>query len=148
MFADVVSNLASKIPVAVGHSLASSSALHELLDLVDDAITFKPVDFGPIQYNVERTITRRFSTILGDKISLEVEQEALKKILGGIWLGHTSLEAWADKVLVPSIQQLKASLPLSMEETLAARLEVDSKSENRTHGDWLPSRVTVMVDGQ
>ncbi|GAB4838193.1 hypothetical protein Ancab_027722 [Ancistrocladus abbreviatus] len=130
------------------HSPATSSVSRELLSWVDEAITFNPVDSGTIQHNIERTITTKFSTVFGDRISLKIEQEALQKILGGIWLGHTSLEAWVEKVLPPSFQQLKARLASSVEETWAARLEVDSKSEIRSFGDWLPSRITVTVDEQ
>ncbi|GMH16624.1 hypothetical protein Nepgr_018465 [Nepenthes gracilis] len=119
---------------------------HELLDSVDNAIIFKPVDFAPILCDIERTITAKFSSIVGKKLDLKIQQEALEKILGGLWLGQTSTEAWVEKVLAASIQRVKTRL--TVEETLAARLELDTIFENRSYGDWLPSRITVVVDGQ
>ncbi|GMH23275.1 hypothetical protein Nepgr_025118 [Nepenthes gracilis] len=126
-----------------------SSASHELLDSVDDAIIFKPVDFAVIWCHIEREIMTKFSTIIGNKLDLKVEEAALQKILGGLWHGQTGLEAWLEKVLVPAIEQLKTSLPASMDETWTACLELDGESENRSHGDWLPNRITIdTVDWQ
>ncbi|GAB2267469.1 hypothetical protein Dimus_002452 [Dionaea muscipula] len=139
-----------------------SAAWHELFESwADDAmiIFFKPVDFGPIRCNIESTITTRFSTITGNKLQLEVDEDALEKIMAGIWLGQIGLDAWVDKVLVPTIQKVKASLPTcacacAEEEeeetkTLAARLELDrncDSTQSRSRGDWLPSRITVAID--
>ncbi|GMH03976.1 hypothetical protein Nepgr_005815 [Nepenthes gracilis] len=127
---------------------AENKQSHELLDSVDDAIFFNPVDFAPIQRDIERAITAKFSAIVGDKHTLKVQQEALEKILGGVWLGQIGVEAWVEKALVPSIQQLKTSLPTTMDGTVTARLEIDSQIEIRSYGDWLPSRIKVVVDWQ
>ncbi|GAB2218250.1 hypothetical protein Drorol1_Dr00001469 [Drosera rotundifolia] len=131
-----------------GHEHKRLTISHDLLESVDDTIVFKPVDFTPIRSNIQSQITSKFSTIVGNKVPLKVEQEALEKILGGIWLGEVGLEAWLVKVFVPSIQRLKVNLPSSSDQTLVARLELDSNSESRSHGDWLPSRITVVFDGQ
>ncbi|GAB2246909.1 hypothetical protein Droror1_Dr00006791 [Drosera rotundifolia] len=135
--------------VEVGHEHRQfpPSAIQELLGSVDDAIFFKPVDFAPIVCNIENTITAKFSNMIGDKLQLKVDREALEKILGGIWLGQAGLETWLDKVLIPSIQQLEAALPSTCtEQILVARLELDSDSENRSLEDWLPSKINVVVD--
>ncbi|KAL9272992.1 SUPPRESSOR OF MAX2 1-like protein [Drosera capensis] len=135
--------------VEIGHEHRQSppSAIQELLGSVDDAIFFKTVDFAPIVCNIENTITAKFSNMIGDKLQLKVDPEALEKILGGIWLGQAGLGTWLDKVLTPSIQQLKAALPSTCtDQTLVARLELDSYSENRSLEDWLPSKINVVVD--
>ncbi|XVF88051.1 hypothetical protein PTKIN_Ptkin19aG0018200 [Pterospermum kingtungense] len=127
-------------------SNSTSSVSQELLNLVDDAIVFKSIDFGPIRRDIANSITKKFSGIIGDKVTLEILDEALEKITSGVWIGLTGLEEWTDKALVPSLQQLKTRLPTG-DESLVIRLELDGESCNRSHGDWLPSSVKVDVDG-
>ncbi|XVE63420.1 hypothetical protein DITRI_Ditri07aG0019300 [Diplodiscus trichospermus] len=127
-------------------SNTKSSVSRELLNSVDDAIVFKPVDFGPIRRDIANSITKRFSSIIGDRVTIEILDEALEKITSGVWIGRTGLEEWTEKALVPSLQQLKTRLPTS-DESLVVRLELDDESGNRSHGDWLPCSVKVMVDG-
>ncbi|XP_061989680.1 protein SUPPRESSOR OF MAX2 1 [Rosa rugosa] len=124
-----------------------SSVLTELLDSVDDAIVFKPVDFNPIRNNITNSITRRFSMIIGDGVSFELQEDTVEKILSGIWLGKTGLEEWTEKVLVPSLQQLKSRLGVTLDESMVVRLEDDGDSGCRRHGDWLPSSINVVADG-
>ncbi|KAI8565787.1 hypothetical protein RHMOL_Rhmol03G0288800 [Rhododendron molle] len=123
-----------------------NSLPHEMISLIDNAIVFKPVELGLFQCEVKRRIAEKFSAVLDDRLSLELEEEALEKILVGVWLGRTGLEEWAEKVLVPSFQQLKASLPFTAAQ-MVVWLESDSNSGSRSTGDWLPSTVTVKVDG-
>ncbi|XP_057968754.1 protein SUPPRESSOR OF MAX2 1 isoform X2 [Malania oleifera] len=130
-------------------SLGTSSASRELLNSVDDAIVFKPVDFGLIQGDIFSSISSKFSTIMGDSLAIEVQDVVLEKILGGAWLGRTGLDEWAEKVLVPSFQQLKAHLPSSnaTDDAMVVRLEPDHESDSRSCGDWLPNKIKVVVDG-
>ncbi|KAA8522789.1 hypothetical protein F0562_009212 [Nyssa sinensis] len=127
-----------------------TSVPHELANSLDDTIVFKPVEIEPIRLEFENTIKKKFTMAVGDKLSVEVEEEALEKILAGVWLGRTDLEEWTEKVLVPSFHQLKARLPstvlASSDETFVVRLEPDSNSDSRSRGDWLPSKIRVMVD--
>ncbi|XVE98692.1 hypothetical protein REPUB_Repub03eG0129800 [Reevesia pubescens] len=127
-------------------SNSTSSLSSELLNSVDDAIVFKPVDFGPIRRDIANSITKMFSSIIGDRVTIEIPDEALEKITSGVWMGRTGLEEWTEKALVPSLQLLKTRLPTS-DESLLVRLELDSEICNRSHGDWLPSSVKVVVDG-
>lgn len=133
-----------------GSPTTSSAAPNELLKSVDVAILFKVVDFKLIRQNTERSILAKFSSIIGDVLSVKIEGEALEKILSGIWLGQTTLEAWIEKALVPSISQLKTRLSsLSSrpsEGKMVARLELDQELESRNHGDWLPGRISVVAD--
>lgn len=127
------------------HNLRSPSITHDLLDAVDDAIVFKPVDFGLIRRSFSATITKRFSTIIGSGLSLEVQEEALGKITGGVWLGQTNIEEWIEKVLVPSFHQLKSSLDSSRngEESVVVRLEEDGDSDGQSSEHRLPSSVRL-----
>ncbi|XP_048326299.2 protein SUPPRESSOR OF MAX2 1 isoform X2 [Ziziphus jujuba] len=128
-------------------SFASLSVSRELLDNVDDAIVFKPVEVQPIRSTITNSITKRFSSIIGDGMPLEVEENAVEKILGGIWLGRTGLEEWTDKVLVPSFQRLKSSLTVSPPDksSMVVRLELDGDLDGRRCGDWLPGNIKVVV---
>ena len=78
-------------------------------------------------------ILEKLSVILDVKRSIEFEDEALEKILGGLWLGRTGLEEWVEKVLVPSFRQLKEQLPF--DETVIVRLESDGDSGSRSTGE-------------
>ncbi|XP_059636987.1 protein SUPPRESSOR OF MAX2 1-like [Cornus florida] len=128
-----------------------TSLPHDLVDSLDDAILFKPVSSGPIRREIENAITKKFHSVVDiDKLSIQVENEALEKILGGIWIGQTGLGEWAEKVLLPSFHQLKAHLPstsiASSDEAMVVRLELDNVSDSPSNGDWLPSKITVMVE--
>lgn len=129
-------------------SPTTSSVPRELLDAVDETVFFKPGSFGPIRSNISTSITKKFSTIIGDGISIEVQEEALKKITCGVWFGQTGLEEWLEKVLAPSFHQLKACLPGTVrDEAMVVRLEHNGNSDSRSSGDWLPSSVKVVADG-
>ncbi|WOH01173.1 hypothetical protein DCAR_0520554 [Daucus carota subsp. sativus] len=122
-----------------------TSVPHELVNSADAAITFKPANFDHIQREVEKTITKTFSNIL-DETSFEVQEDALQKILGGLWFGRTSLQDWAERVLLPAFHLLKSRY--SSNEPMAVRLEADEMCSGRgCDEDWLPSRISVMLNG-
>lgn len=124
-----------------------TSVPHELVSSSDGAIVFKPVHFGLVRREIEKTIMQAFSSVVDDKLSIEVEESSIERILAGLWFGRSSLEDWADNVLIPSFQQLKARLQDSSDENLVARLESDRDCDQVIEGDRLPSRITVSVDG-
>ncbi|CAK9139080.1 unnamed protein product [Ilex paraguariensis] len=136
---------------------AIASVPRELANSVDGTVVFSPVDFGSISCEIKKTITKSFLAVINDKLSIEVEDNSVEKILGGVWHGQTSLTKWAEKVLVPSFHQLKALLPgsvlASSDESMVIRLEVDADADadadwdSRSNGDWLPSKIRVVVDG-
>ncbi|XP_065848926.1 protein SUPPRESSOR OF MAX2 1 [Euphorbia lathyris] len=127
----------------------TSSVPRELLNLVDDDIVFKHVDLSCIESVISSFIAKRFYTIMSEEeITLEIQDDALEKIAGGLWLSRTSLEEFTEEVLVPSIRQLKIHLPTRRDETVVVRLEPDSDpGPSRSHGDWLPGSVRMVVDG-
>ncbi|XP_010278065.1 PREDICTED: protein SUPPRESSOR OF MAX2 1-like [Nelumbo nucifera] len=129
-------------------SMASLS--RELLNFVDEAIVFKPVDFSPIRSKIAGTITSKFKAIVGHGQSIVVDNETLNKIVGGVWFGRTEFEDWTEKVLVPSFHQLKTSLSsptVAGNDGFSIKLTSTTDSERRTAGDWLPSKITVTMDG-
>lgn len=123
-----------------------TSVPHELVSSADAAITFRPANFENIQREIEKTITKTFLNILDDTLSLEIQEDVLQKILGGLWFGQTSLQDWAERVLVPTFRQLKSSCTL--DRSMAYRLEIDEPgSGGKSDKDWLPTSVSVMVNG-
>ncbi|KAF7838077.1 protein SUPPRESSOR OF MAX2 1 [Senna tora] len=142
------------------HNIQYSSSLspttqpisRELLDGVDDAIVFNPVDFGTIGGNFTDSVTKIFSKVIGSGTSIEVQKEALEKIAGGVWLGETGMEEWIEKALVPSLHELKRSFSTRSggDESLVVRLEDDDRdicddSIRRSCGDLLPRCVRVVT---
>ncbi|KAL3586350.1 hypothetical protein D5086_013217 [Populus alba] len=126
---------------------ATSSISKELLNSVDDHIVFKPADFSSIRRDISSSITKKFSTIFNDQVPIEIQDEALEKITGGLWLSQTGLDEWTDNVLVPSLRQLKLRLPTRANEPMIVQLEPDTDSDSRSRVDWLPSSIRVVVDG-
>lgn len=132
-------------------SSAASLVYKELLNHVDDCIIFSPVDFDPVVQETKNSIRETFSAIVGDRVSIEVQEEAIQKILGGVWLGQTGLEEWTENVLIPLFHQLRAQLPATVgmtpDEPVLIRLESDGESDSPREGEWLPSSIKVVVDG-
>uniref|UniRef100_A0A1J3D2Q5 Chaperone protein ClpB1 n=1 Tax=Noccaea caerulescens TaxID=107243 RepID=A0A1J3D2Q5_NOCCA len=122
-------------------------AFHELVSRVDDAVAFRAVDFGAVRQKVSDALSERFARIVGDSLSIEVEDEALQRILSGVWLGQTELEEWIEKAVVPVLSQLKARVSCSgtYGDRTVARLELDEDSGERSAGDFLPTSITLAV---
>lgn len=134
-------------------STTASPALSELQDIVDDAIIFKPVNFNLIIQDIKTSINEKFFTIIGEGVSIELQDQALQKILAGVWFGNIGLEEWTEKALVPSFNHLKACFPKpegsTRDKSVVVTLELDRESGNRRRGDLLPSNIKVVtaVDG-
>ncbi|KAG2310811.1 hypothetical protein Bca4012_025318 [Brassica carinata] len=122
-------------------------AFHELVSRVDDAVAFRAVDFGAVRRKISDTLSERFTAVVGESLSIEVEDEALQRILSGVWLGQMELEEWVEKVIVPVVSQLKARVSSSgiYGDRTVARLELDEGSGERSGGDLLPTSVTLAV---
>ncbi|KAL1335316.1 hypothetical protein HN51_064235 [Arachis hypogaea] len=133
----------------VGLQTPSTSVPRELLDSVDDAIMFKPLNFDLLRASFSASISKRFSTIAGNGIAIEVQEGALEKIASGVWLGQTNITEWMEKVLVPSFHQLKKTLNSSAndhESSLVVRLEDDGYSDRQSSEEWLPAAVRVVAE--
>ncbi|KAL6540832.1 hypothetical protein OROMI_024715 [Orobanche minor] len=131
--------------LSVGNrDLSIGSVPRDLIDSVDDSIMFRPFDSGFVLGETKKTISLKFSVIVDDEsLSLEVEDDVLEKIVGGILHDEMSLEEWIGKVLVPSFDRLKQRLSSDRERGgYVVHLVVESNSQS-THGqskdneDWL-----------
>lgn len=127
-------------------SFTTPSASREMFNSVDDAIVFKPVDFSPFKHNITSSINKKFSSIVGEKVSLELQENALEKITSGVWLGNTNAEEWTEKFLVPSLKELKARLPSANAlESMVVKLESDGDLGCRSSEGQLPCNIKVVV---
>lgn len=126
---------------------SSTPPSKEMVKSVDDTVIFKPVDLGPVRRDATNAITKKFSSIIGSGLSIEIHDEALERIVIGSWLGRTSLDEWTEKVLAPSFQQLKSQLPESDESTIVIRLEADRNPVGLgNNGELLPSGINIVAD--
>lgn len=123
-----------------------TSVPQELISSVDDTIVFKPVDFAFVRREIKKTISTKFAMVIDEGASIQVEEDAVEKIFGGLWHGESSLEEWVEKVLSPSFAQLKSRLGGSCT-SVQLRVELNPSLDIRSNGgNWLPGEVTVMVD--
>ncbi|KAI3790437.1 hypothetical protein L2E82_03477 [Cichorium intybus] len=128
-----------------GQQFGAISIPHELVGPSDGAVVFKPVNFARISREIEKTVKNAFSNIIDGKVSIGVEETAIENILGGLWFGRTTLEEWAAQVLIPSFRQLSGQVA-AMGGDVVVRLESDRDSVVGGGGDWLPSKIAVVVD--
>ncbi|XP_009390516.2 protein SMAX1-like [Musa acuminata AAA Group] len=129
----------------------SSSNASELIDIVDEAIVFNPVDFSTLKKTLSESISSTFTRIMGTGRPLRIDEEALDRIVGGVWQSGatTVFDEWTDRVLVPSINQLRSNSEVNNRSTV--RLS-SVKANNDTNkggcaGNWLPSSVSIAIHG-
>ncbi|XP_010928620.2 protein SMAX1-like [Elaeis guineensis] len=132
---------------------STSSAASELMELVDDAVVFKPVDFGPLRRKVSESVSAKFATVMGGGRSIRIDEHTLDWMVGSLWLaGATSsggFEDWVERVLVPSIEQLKGNLKVD-DGMAVVRLSTVKGGQPRrsSSGNWLPGTVAIAIDGR
>lgn len=86
----------------------------EFINIVNNLIMFKTVDFGPLRRKVSDAVAAKFSSIVGScgGMMLEVDKEALDRMIGGIWFGNglavDGFDEWMNNVLASSFRQLKS----------------------------------------
>ncbi|CAL9110887.1 unnamed protein product [Musa textilis] len=129
----------------------SSSNASELIHIVDEAIVFNPVDFSTLKKTLSESISSTFTRIMGTGRPLQIDEEALDRIVGGVWQSGatTAFDEWTDRVLVPSINQLRSNSEVDNRSTV--RLS-SVKANNDTNkggcaGAWLPGSVSIAIHG-
>ncbi|RZS27667.1 hypothetical protein BHM03_00061193 [Ensete ventricosum] len=122
----------------------TSSYASELIDLVNEAIVFKPVDLGTIRKTVSDSISSRFTRTMGNLQPLEIDEDALDRLAGGVWQsGATNVfDEWFDRVLVPSINRMRSNSDVS-DRTIIRLTSV----KGGCAGNSLPSSVSIAIDG-
>ncbi|WOK95037.1 protein SMAX1-like [Canna indica] len=128
---------------------STSSLASELMELVDVAVTFKPVEFALLRRNVLESISVKFTTIMGKRRAIRIDDDALDRIVGGLWLNGAAIHDWVERVLVPSLNQLKENLKADGG-VVVVRLSTIKGDRALRIGvvkDWLPTTVAIAIDG-
>ncbi|KAF0931122.1 hypothetical protein E2562_002481 [Oryza meyeriana var. granulata] len=135
---------------AAADKFSAPSRVSELIKAVDGMVVFKPVDFGPLKRSVSDIVSTKFGDVIGGGWSVHVDDSVLDRLAGAAWTAGasaTSLEAWADEVLCPTIRQLKRSLSANDVHGATVSLSAMEGSGRRKDGEVFPTSVTVTVDG-
>ena len=121
----------------------------DILNLVDDAIVFRPVDFGPFRKNVTDCIAAKFESLVGSSNSFRIDEDAIDRMVGSIWLADEKLEDWAQKVLMPSIERLWRNMNHHNGRAVVRLSAVADKALPRWGGgrEGLPATVPIAIDG-
>jgi hypothetical protein len=122
----------------------------DLLNLVDDAIIFQPVDFAPFRKTVTDCISAKFDSVIGSSSSFRIDEDAIDRMAGTVWLNDERLEDWAEKVLMPSIERLWRNMKQHHNGRAVVRLAaVADKALPRWGGGrlGLPATVPIAIDG-
>ena len=132
----------------VNQHCSVTSVPQDLLNNVDESVVFKAVDSALARTEIKKAIASRFSMMVDDDLSLEIEDDVLDRILGGLWHDRTSLKEWIQKALEPSFDRLKPRLSDGGRSgDVVVRLVIESESggrgRGRNSGDWLPSSILV-----
>ncbi|CAH8355678.1 unnamed protein product [Eruca vesicaria subsp. sativa] len=117
----------------------SSSFVHTLVALADDAIVFRPVDFGLIKRKTVESLKKRLS----NGLTVEIEEDALERIAGAVWLSKISLEEWLEEAMGSSLNSVKSRV-YSLEDSVV-RIELEDDVSDRVSGGYLPSSVRTVV---
>ncbi|XP_062191139.1 protein SMAX1-like [Phragmites australis] len=121
----------------------------DLLNLVDDAIVFRPVDFEPFRKIVTDCISAKFESVIGSSSSFRIDEDAIDRMAGSVWLTDEKLEDWAEKVLMPSIERLWRNTKHHNGRAVVRLASVADKALPRWGGDreGLPATVPIAIDG-
>ncbi|RLN03573.1 chaperone protein ClpB [Panicum miliaceum] len=121
----------------------------DILNLVDDAIVFRPVDFGPFRKNVTDCIAAKFESLIGGSNSFRIDEDAIDWMAGSVWLTDEKLEDWAEKVLMPSIERLWRNMKHHNGRAVVRLAAVADKALPRWGGgrEGLPAMVPIAIDG-
>lgn len=122
--------------------------LEDFVEQVDGKVTFKLIDFDELAKNIKRNIISLFHRSFGPETHLEIENDAILKILGALrWSSdeEKTFDQWLQNVLAPSFakarQKYVPATPFAVK-LVASR---DSSAEEETTGiQQFPARVEVI----
>ncbi|KAL9151038.1 hypothetical protein ABFS82_11G027400 [Erythranthe guttata] len=118
----------------------------DLVNSVDESIVFKPVDPAFVRREIKKAVTLKFSMMVDADVAIEVDDDVIEKILGGLWHDRVGLGEWVERSFGPSFDQLKQRLPVrsSDQNSSVVRIVVESDSDkSKGNGDWLPNSILV-----
>ncbi|CAM0911328.1 unnamed protein product [Alopecurus aequalis] len=121
----------------------------DLLELVDDAIVFRPVDFGPFRKSITDCLSAKFELVIGSSNLFRLDEDAIDRMVSSAWLTEEKIEDWASTVLVPSIERLWHNVKHDNARAVIRLASVADKASPRWGGgkEGLPAAVTIVIDG-
>ncbi|XP_065047025.1 protein SMAX1-like isoform X2 [Musa acuminata AAA Group] len=123
----------------------------DLVELVDEAVTFKPVDLGLLRRSILESASVKFAAVMGKGWAIRIDDDALDRIVGGLWLGGASIDDWAERALVPSLKQVRDNLRADRGAVVLRLSTVKGnraqQQQRRSDGGWLPTTVAIAIDG-
>ncbi|XP_074580252.1 protein SUPPRESSOR OF MAX2 1-like [Curcuma longa] len=124
----------------------------QLIDMVDATVVFKPVEFGSLRDRVTRSISSKITKIMGDQQTLQIDEEALDRIVGGVWQsGATNLfEEWTERVLVPGINQLRKNSDAngrSIVRLSSTKTDNQSSQNGSCARNCFPKSISIAING-
>ncbi|KAM3190508.1 hypothetical protein ACQJBY_068534 [Aegilops geniculata] len=121
----------------------------DLLELVDDAIVFRPVDFNPFRKTIRDCISAKFELVIGSINSFRIDEDAIDHMVSSVWLTDERFEDWAGEVIMPSIERLWRNVKHdSARAVVRLALVADEALPRWGEGrEGLPATVTIAIDG-
>ncbi|WOL19041.1 protein SMAX1-like isoform X2 [Canna indica] len=132
---------------------STSSLPSQLVELVDEAIMFKPVDFAVLRRNVLESASAKFAAVMGQGRAIRVDEDALDRIVSGLWFSGAAFDDWAERVLDPSLKQARGNLRADGGGAVIVRLSTrkgdraTQRSGSSSVKGWLPTSVAIAIDG-
>ncbi|KAG8059182.1 hypothetical protein GUJ93_ZPchr0002g26672 [Zizania palustris] len=135
-----------------GQPATAPSSVSELIKVVDATVMFKPINFGTLKRSIsDHVVPAKLGDAAGGRWwSLNTDDGLLDRLAGAAWTAGasaTSLQAWADEVLCPTLRQLKRSLSANDADGATVSLSAVDGIGRTKHGEVFPTSVTVAVDG-
>ncbi|KAF7101564.1 hypothetical protein CFC21_102861 [Triticum aestivum] len=121
----------------------------DLLELVDDAIVFRPVDFNPFRKTIRDCISAKFELVIGSINSFRIDEDAIDHMVSSVWLTDERFEDWAGEVIMPSIERLWRNVKHDCARAVVRlALVADEALPRWGEGrEGLPATVTIAIDG-
>ncbi|CAN8326613.1 unnamed protein product [Cochlearia groenlandica] len=116
----------------------NSNFLHKVANLADDAILFRPVDLGLIKKRTADSLKKCYGS------TVEIEEDALERIAGAIWLSKISLEEWLDEAMGSSFDSVKSRVS-SLEDSVV-RIDLEDDLSDGVSGGYLPGSIRTVID--
>ncbi|XP_074580947.1 protein SMAX1-LIKE 2-like [Curcuma longa] len=123
----------SKGRLAVSANEDSTLFMPELVQLVDGAVVFTPVDFAAIRRRATEAISKSFAAAVGERWSISIDKEAIDLVAGNLWIAADGFEEWCEKVVTPLCKELESRL-IAAGSAAIARLSVVENSGTRAVG--------------
>ncbi|GER49584.1 double Clp-N motif-containing P-loop nucleosidetriphosphate hydrolases superfamily protein [Striga asiatica] len=124
----------------------SDARLEELLENVDENVTFKPFDFDSLSWEILVDIDARLKKAFRPTVLLEIDREVMLQILAAAWLtddGKKALGDWVENVLCLGLEEARQRCSVSRDVVMKLVHCDGCAVEARASGLCLPARINL-----